>query len=400
MPIIHNLELFADSSKNEKKDLINKNILLDKQLLYKDHEYNILKYTKHFVDGTEYDVEKIGKYRSVVYKNDKLLAYSPPKSWNLQTFMSKYSAKECYAEEIVEGTMINLFYDKDIQKWEIATKSSFGANTTFYMNNESNTNNKTFRQLFFDVCKTIQFDYTVLPTDYSYSFVFQHPENRIVVPFNECKLYLIDAYLIDEYKITELNETDKYNLLNTTINNINVLAPQPYNFSSYDDLETLLHFMNEDYKNVGIMIYHTETKHRTKMRNPNYEFVRYLRGNQPKLQYRYLELRQNDQVSAYLRYFPEMYNDFIIFKKEIHAFTDALYKNYISCYIKKEKPLLEFQEKEFHNHMYSLHHDLYKEKLKEKNKKITKENVISYVNKIPPAVLMSCLNCNKKVKVD
>jgi hypothetical protein len=400
MPIIHNLELFTNSSKNEKKDLINKNILLDKQLLYKDHEYSILKYTKHFVDGTEYDVEKIGKYRSVVYKNDKLLAYSPPKSWNLQTFMSKYSAKECYAEEIVEGTMINLFYDKDIQKWEIATKSSFGANTTFYMNNESNTNNKTFRQLFFDVCKTIQFDYTVLPTDYSYSFVFQHPENRIVVPFNECKLYLIDAYLIDEYKITELNETDKYNLLNTTINNINVLAPQPYNFSSYDDLETLLHFMNEDYKNVGIMIYHTETKHRTKMRNPNYEFVRYLRGNQPKLQYRYLELRQNDQVSAYLRYFPEMYNDFIIFKKEIHAFTDALYKNYISCYIKKEKPLLEFQEKEFHNHMYSLHHDLYKEKLKEKNKKITKENVISYVNKIPPAVLMSCLNCNKKVKVD
>ena len=160
MPIIHNLELFTDSSKNEKKELIDKNILSDNEILYKDCEYSVLKYNKHFVDGSEYDIEKIGKYRSVVYKNDQLLAFSPPKSWNLQTFMSKYLSKECYAEEIVEGTMINLFYDKDIQNWEIATKSTFSANTTFYVNNESKTNNKTFRRLFFDVCKTIKFDYT------------------------------------------------------------------------------------------------------------------------------------------------------------------------------------------------------------------------------------------------
>lgn len=393
MTIIHNLELFMNSHKNEKKELINNNVLLDKQLLYNDCEYSILKYNKSLLNEDE--VKKIGKYRSVVYKNNQLLAFSPPKSINLITLMSKYLAKECYAEEIVEGTMINLFYDKDIQKWEIATKSSFGANTTFYRNTEPNPTNKTFRQLFFDVCKRINFDYSVLPTEYSYSFVFQHPENRIVVPFSECKLYLIDAYLINEYKITELNEAEKTKLLHTTINNANVLAPQSYNFSSYEDLETLLHFMNEDYKNVGIMIYHTETKHRTKMRNPNYEFVRHLRGNQPKLQYRYLELRQKDQVAAYLRYFPEMYNEFNNFKKEIHTFTDELYKKYISCYIKKEKPLLEYQEKQFHNHMYNLHHQLYKEKLKEKKQKITKEIVISYVNKIPPAVLMSCLNWNK-----
>ena len=39
--------------------VFNMNILSDNEILYKDCEYSVLKYNKHFVDGTEYDIEKI-----------------------------------------------------------------------------------------------------------------------------------------------------------------------------------------------------------------------------------------------------------------------------------------------------------------------------------------------------
>ena len=37
----------------------------------------------------------------------------------------------CYAEEFVEGTMINLFYDDTIDDWVICTKSKVGAKMYF-----------------------------------------------------------------------------------------------------------------------------------------------------------------------------------------------------------------------------------------------------------------------------
>jgi hypothetical protein len=301
--------------------------------------------------------------------------------------MSQYPPSECYAEEIVDGTMINLFYDKLTKAWEIASKSTFGAKCLFFNNSEYKEED-TFRYMFFEVCKEIGFDYTSLPEENCYSFVFQHPRNRIVVPITEMKLYLIASYRInnDNYMITKLeNEEVSYFLKGTSIQ-----QPKTYNFTTYDDLETLIAVMNQDYKDAGIMIYHTHSGLRTKIRNPNYEFVRCLRGNQPKLQYHYLELRQKGQVATYLRYYPEALPEFNKYKQQIHSFTEGLHTRYINCYIKKTGPLMEFEEK-FRTHMFNLH-QIYKKKAEGTGKIITKTDVITYVNTLPEPVLMSSLN--------
>jgi hypothetical protein len=137
---------------------------------------------------------------------------------------------------------------------------------------------------------------------------------------------------------------------------------------------------------AGFVLYNIKTNERTKIRNPSYEYVRKLRGNQPKLQYHYLCLRQQNKVSEFLRYFSEYKEEIFEFQKKIHEFTNNLYKNYISCYIKKENPLIEFEE-EYRTNMYNIHQK-YVNELKEKKLFVTKQLVIEYVNSLHPSILM------------
>jgi hypothetical protein len=67
-----------------------------------------------------------------------------------------------------------------------------------------------------------------------------------------------------------------------------------------------------------------------------------------------------------------------------------LWKNYVSCYVKKEKPLLEFPKK-FRAHMFNLH-QIYLNDLRELGHYISRQIVIKYVNALEPAKLMYAVN--------
>ena len=107
------------------------------------------------------------------------------------------------------------------------------------------------------------------------------------------------------------------------------------------------------------------------------KYLKNLRGNNTKLQYQYLCLRKLNNVKEYLKYFPDNREQFNIFKLQLHLFTAALHQNYISCYIRKEKPLKEFSS-QFRTHMYNLH-QIYLS-IRADNGYINKLTVINYVN--------------------
>ena len=62
--------------------------------------------------------------------------------------------------------------------------------------------------------------------------------------------------------------------------------------NNIDDLTNLFLTRDLDYKIVGCVLYDKETGERLKIRNKNYEYVRHLKGNTPKIQYQYYSLRQ------------------------------------------------------------------------------------------------------------
>jgi hypothetical protein len=402
-PIVYNLSqtddfnklAFTDESSNSTMNL-NKT----ECTTLNGQKYKVIRYNKNTLC---YDnIPTYGIYRSVIINSDsQIVSFSPPKSVNADAFIKKYDTKtdSLVAEEFIEGTMINVFWDPKIGlsgAWEISTRNTVGAVSSFY----KSSNAKTFRDMFLEAATNNNLDLVSLHKNFCYSFVLQHPENRIVVPFKSPQLYLISMYIIDNTNRDNLNvySVDKSSFLelhtNTTIK-----IPTIYDWTTYADLIDKYASMNTAYDILGVVIHNNETGERTKIRNPVYEEVRQLRGNQPKLQYQYLSLRKEGKVSDFLKYYPENKKEFSTFRDQIHLFTNTLYSNYVSCYIKKEKPLLEFPE-QYRTHMFNIHKQ-YLDELKDKKMYVTNTVVIKYVNNIHPSLLMFCLNYHmRKRNVD
>lgn len=356
-------------------------------------KYKVIRYDKNVL--TNDLINTYGIFRSVVLNSaNMVVSFAPPKSIPSDQFIQKYT-EDCgnvEAQEFVEGTMINVFWDTTIGLtggWEITTRNTVGATSSFY----KYPGCKTFRTMFLETAKSNNLDLDRLDKVNCYSFVLQHPENRIVVPFAKPQLYLVAVYQIynNDDKITvHTYNVEEYEYYFNVILSSSVMFPQIYKFTTYKELIEKYASMNTDYNILGVVLYNRLTHERAKIRNPVYELVRNLRGNQPKLQYQYLSLRLEGKVKDYLKFYPENKKEFSSFRDQVHLFTETLYSNYVSCYIKKEKPLAEFSD-QYRTHMFNIHQQ-YMNELREKKMHVTNTFVIKYVNKLHPSLLMYCLN--------
>ena len=392
---------------------------INKKYTYNNNEYLIIKYNRNNLkklentENTEFDI--LSKFRSVITRNNKVVAYSPPKSVSYKNFLdsNKNNIQNCWYEDFIDGTMINVFYDNINSVWEISTKSSVGGNILFfndiknylhYFGNNSNDidssnleyyKNITFRSMFFEACNQSNFNLETLDRRYSYTFVMQHPYNRIVTPITVPLIYLVKVYDIDnsnspKISISEINIHEFANRIPQVFCNTNVCLVNKYPIADFESIEK--HVIELPYFCVGYMLYDINGN-RSKIRNERYEEVRKLRGNQPKLQYTYLSLKKEGKIKEFLVFYPEHILLFNKFKLLVFEYTHNLFMNYVSCFIKKEKPLKEYEAK-YKCHMYHLHQQ-YLNELKINNKIIDKKFVIDYFNSLHPAQQMFVINYNK-----
>lgn len=359
-----------------------------------NEKYSIVRYCKDLL--TTDLVNTYGLLRSIILSGRRIVSFAPQKSLSAELFMTKYIKKDSsiVAEEFVEGTMINVFFDPTYGVsgcWQISTRNTVGAEVSFYKFSK-----KTFNQMFMEACVSNNFNVQTLNPGFCYSFVLQHPNNRIVVPFKKPQLYLVAVYeIVQTSDFIVVNEKDLSEVrVNGLWEQTSVRFPERYEFNSYKELIDKFGSPNTPYDIMGIVIKNTITGERSKIRNPIYEEVRQLRGNQPKLQFQYLCLRHSGKIREFLKYYPETKDDMSKFRDQVHMFTNTLYKNYISCYVNKEKPLKEYSE-QYRTHMFKIHQK-YMNDLKPNNLFVTNTVVINYVNELQPSLLMYCLNYNMR----
>lgn len=355
----------------------------------------ILKYDRKKIFENELEGD-LGLFRSVVVDEDgNILCFAPQKSIttniDISSIFSKYDSNDFWVEEIVEGTMINLFWWDLINDWELTTRSKLGAKSKY--NYESKN---TFRYMFLEAMNEMKIEFQDFDKKFCYSFILQHPDNKQICPIKEKKIILTNIYTCKDDIVTSvprkmLHNKDKLKLMIKSPSGDNIVLPKVCYPENSELKEEEFNSLLNSYHNFNFMGYMINLPlKRIKFTNPEYKKVKYLKGNSPRLQYTYFELRKKGKVKEYLRYFPETATIFNTFRNDLHNYTKNLYNCYRSCYIKKEKPVKEFPY-EYKTHMYYLH-QLYLENYKDNNEYINLSKVISYINNLETPRLLHIIN--------
>jgi hypothetical protein len=301
-------------------------------------------------------------YRSAILSADKrLLCVAPAKSLP----EIRKTGGTFFLTEIVEGTMINLFWDGN--KWEIATKKKLGGRNYFFKNKYQGVDQdgveKTFREMFEDALNiaSIEFD-----KSYCYSFVLQHPYNHIVTRVEKPQLYLVSTYKIAGLSYEYLNPLSHPDYENFVKQGI--LFPRTFDvsrvkiteepieakfalslgrltFEEVKGLETHIRDVVSSRLNSpaspGVMVTDLETGLRTTFYNPKYLELKLLRGNNPNLHFHYLMLRKTGKVAEFLQYFPMYAKHFNHFHEHFKFVKKRIRKLYWQVHVKKTATLTE-----------------------------------------------------------
>lgn len=407
-----------NTTKSYKIDFNTKSLKINKKVNSSKYNiYYVLNYDKQYVCFDDID---IGNYRSVIfsYLDRKLLCFSPPKSISDSIFFeynSLLQEETIIVSELIEGVMINLFYDKSINRWEIATKNSIGCNYWFYgkSNNEKNSDNgenKTFYNMFLDALRANDGqelnDLPILEyfsKSMSYTFILQHPNNKILLPIEYPTLYLVAVYYIHPSEAIYVSPIVYKNFsfikdIEGIINHPKQYDIRKYNIDSHKKLKNL--FLIEKEMIKGVVVTNINTGEHTTIKNQEYEYLKLSKSIAPNLQYHYFCLRRIGQIENYLKFCPSMKKTFNNIQNEYLNYVSNVQSAYMLVYVDKK---CDTHDK-YMTHIFKIHHDIYLASLRKSRKtqigsiqKITCQTVLEYFDKMEPRELLFIISENRRL---
>jgi len=395
---------------------------------------------------TTFDNIGLHRCRSIVMnKHDKQIhCVSPYKSVNYQHYSKRHgdklNDKDYVCNVAIEGTMINLFFDWKETRWEIATRGAVGGKYWFYRNDyivpsPSNTvlekpMQKTFLQMMLDALRIDETPYQPwycnplfhdLDTQYSYSFVLQHPENHIVYQYQRPMLYLVAMYHIPKIQQISWNDlagkTEETSSTNPWVGDGKNDKDYVYYVSSYSEIarnmflswiihglvylpekcsmkEVLGYMDNPGYNRpypMGWMITHIDSGERCKIENQHYLKLKELRGNNPNLQYHFFALMRIGKSKEFVDTFPQ-YRP--LFSRFFHQYVDFLHQvfgAYKQYYMYKSRATIS---KHIFIHIAKIHHTYYLSSTSTElhNPRVTYQTIRDYFEKMEPQQLLYIMN--------
>ena len=256
-----------------------------------DHQskLQLLKYTRGVSDLTNPFVQIC---RGIIFGSDSDNSNLRPICWPLRcrleydNFKNEVDWKNCRVTEYYDGTLINMFYFGG--KWNFSTRGMISAHNSYWRSE------KNFQELFLE-CVGNDFLTTIAPrlnTNNCYSWVIQHPENKIVSSINAPSARLVQIRDCNTGKVCPVPDF----LLSFDVEEI-------HSFSSFNDMES--NISERGINRPGVMIWQRESDIRCKFLSQSYNEAAELRGNTPDTWLNILKAQDNKTIDSYLKYFSE-----------------------------------------------------------------------------------------------
>jgi len=385
-------------------------------------------------------VENPEHYFSIILDKEtaRPLSIAPSVPISLCKFIQKYpiGTEHIQINPMNEGTLVQTFFDTVQNDWELATKSSIGANNRHYRTEYHGytfQEQKTFRQMFYDALTQVTVGPKIVPdsnpdgqvcdlkynateTYYNtrlrdipyiqtldksccYSYIIAHPSNimtnTIIIP----TITLVAVCKIMPYGLPSKDNVanpGKYLALNIPQEMFVEMIPTEYrkivrvqpfmNWLGKSLEEETLNFMFLNDVTPGLMFTNIRTGERAVLENLSYQYTAQLRGNHQNLQYQFFELHCANRLGEFLSRFPVFTNLFTYFFNQYYDFTFRVYSIYVEYYIHKNR---EFVNYIYHRHAAKIHREIFLASMTNGIKTpITREIVQHYFDRMTPSQLL------------
>ncbi len=358
------------------------------------------------------DMTHGGVFRSVVWDIEKnrpvsVTAFKSEKGEGFPTLGPDTTLR---VEEFVDGVMIGQFWDEKTESWRIHTRSTLDAQCRYF-------SKRSFADLFAEAAATYGVAAPLtdrLEKGVSYTWILQHPENRVVCPVQKPRLVLVAAYRIQSDATLEIAPTPEglqtprvyfTKTAEATVGRMDIspvldligMANPPSEtaeggFVPVDipAVVSMIASMKGSVRYQGVVIKTMDPFKRWKIRSQVYNQVRQMRGNTARRDFLWMDLWSKGGLEEYLKYFPEERRpttDLIQRWKEI---TQQVFKIYIDAF--KARTLDRSQiPARFRPLVYGLH-NLYMTSLKPFQKTLDWKQVVRWMNDRDTAQKIFVLN--------
>jgi hypothetical protein len=130
----------------------------------------------------------------------------------------------------------------------------------------------------------------------------------------------------------------------------------------------------------GLIIKKLGSPERWKIKSPDYEYVKSIKGNDRDLLSRFARLKSSNMTAKYLQYYPEDKMSFTIYNGFYFFIIEKLYNLYLNLHVYKTIEIYSI-EKIYWHHLYKLH-GIYINFLRDRGEIVTEDVVQQYISKI------------------